>query len=84
VLLEGRDLLRRVHVSLLIGMSTWHDLRIWLSGFLAALALVAFVTATLMRARDRARREEEERALALPKRPVAKAAVPDKDRIFRA
>jgi hypothetical protein len=27
-------------------MNSWHDLRIWMSGFLGALALAAFVAAT--------------------------------------
>lgn len=50
-------------------MNSWHDLRIWLSGFLGALALAAFVAATLMRALDRARQGEEP---VLPRRPVVK------------
>lgn len=62
-------------------MNSWHDLRIWLSGFLGALAPAAFVAATLMRARDRARQDEEP---ALPKRPVAKADVSDKSKLHRA
>jgi hypothetical protein len=62
-------------------MNSWHDLRIWLSGFLGALALAAFVAATLIRVRERARRDEEH---ALPKRPVAKADVSDKSKSQRA
>jgi hypothetical protein len=62
-------------------MISWHDLRIWLSGFLGALAVAAFVAATVMRARERARQDEEH---ALPKRPVAKADVSDDAKIFRA
>jgi len=62
-------------------MNSWHDLRIWLSGFLGALAVAAFVAATLMRARERARQDEEH---ALHKRPVAKADVSEKGKIHRA
>jgi len=62
-------------------MISWHDLRIWLSGFLGALAVAAFVAATVIRARERARQDEEH---ALPKRPVAKAEVSDKSKIHRA
>lgn len=51
-------------------MNSWHDLRIWLSGFLGALALAVFVAATLIRAAlYRARQGEEP---ALPRRPVVK------------
>jgi hypothetical protein len=62
-------------------MISWHDLRIWLSGFLGGLAVAAFLAATVMRAYGRARRDEDH---AIPKRPVAKADVPDKSKIFRA
>lgn len=62
-------------------MIPWHDLRIWLSGFLGGLAVAAFVVATVIRARERARQEENH---ASPKRPVAKAEVSDKSKIYRA
>ena len=52
-----------------------------MSGFLGAIAVAAFVAATVLRARERARQDEE---LALPKRPVAKADLSDKSKIHRA
>ena len=62
-------------------MISWHDLRIWLAGFLGGLAVAAFVVATVMRPRERARQEEN---YEIPKRPIAKADVSDEAKIFSA
>jgi hypothetical protein len=61
-------------------MISWHDLRIWLSGFLGALAVAAFAAATLMRAGERARQDEDH---AIPRRPAVQADVSDQGKIHR-
>jgi hypothetical protein len=62
-------------------MIPWHDLRVWLSGFLGGLAVSAIVAATFTRAHGRALQGEEH---ALPKRPIARVDAFEKSKIHRA